>query len=222
MATQWVLDSISNALAPTVSNAVSSAGGFAGGAVNAVGNSVSGVGESINRTIRTYGDGVKDYGNSIMDWTSASDTRGATAQNPLGLSGTKTAGKRTVTSPSMYYPPSTSKKTTGPPAKKAAPAPNKSNGAKKSLPPPKAGAKSTPAKAPVGKNGGGANPGAMRRSADQPKPVQKAVQKPISAASKPAPKPAASKQAAANKPDAHKTSTYMSSKAASNPIGISF
>lgn len=213
MATQWVLDSISGALAPTVSNAVSSAGGFAGGAVNTVGNSVSGVGESINRTIRTYGDGVKDYGNSIMDWTSASGGRGATAQNPLGLSGTKSAGKRSTTSPSMYYPPPNTKKTTGAPAKKAPAAPNKANGAKKSLPPPK----STPAKAPVSKVGGGANPGAMRRSANQPKPVQKAGQKSISAASK----PAAKAKPAVNKPDAHKASTYMSSGAASNPLGMS-
>eukprot|EP00249_Psilotum_nudum_P033002 c49351_g1_i1 orf=2-265(-) len=88
MATQWVLDKISGALAPTVSNAVSSAGGFAGGAVNAVGNSVNSVGQSINRTVSTYGNGVKDYGNSIMDWTSATGSRGTTAQNPLGLSGT--------------------------------------------------------------------------------------------------------------------------------------
>ncbi|KIW25803.1 uncharacterized protein PV07_08946 [Cladophialophora immunda] len=111
MATQWVLGKVSEALAPTVSSTVASAGAFAGGAVNAVGNSINGVGESINGTIRRYGDGVKDYGNGIMDWTQAGGVRAATASNPLGLSAGKTGGRRQVTSPQIYRPPATTPKT---------------------------------------------------------------------------------------------------------------
>ena len=108
MATQWVLDKVSDALAPTVSNAVASAGSYAGGAVSAVGNGINGVGEGISRSIKRYGDGVKDYGNGIMDWTSASTTRAQTASNPLGLSGGKGQGKTTVTSPRIYQAPAKS------------------------------------------------------------------------------------------------------------------
>ncbi|EXJ59445.1 uncharacterized protein A1O5_12070 [Cladophialophora psammophila CBS 110553] len=110
MATQWVLGKVSEALAPTVSSTVASAGAFAGGAVNAVGNSINGVGESINSTIRRYGDGVKDYGNGVMDWTQAAGPRAATASNPLGLSAGKTGGRRQVTSPQIYRQPVTTPK----------------------------------------------------------------------------------------------------------------
>ena len=109
MATNWVLGKVSDALAPTVSNAASAAGSFAGGAVSAVGNSINGVGEGINNSIRRYGDGAKDYGNSIMDWTKAPSARSQTASNPLGLQSGAGAGKSGVTSPKIYSAPATSK-----------------------------------------------------------------------------------------------------------------
>jgi hypothetical protein len=58
MATQWVLDKVSDALAPTVSRTVAGAGSYAGGAVSAIGGGINSVGEGINRTVRRYGDGV--------------------------------------------------------------------------------------------------------------------------------------------------------------------
>jgi len=142
MATQWVLGKISDALQPTIQNGVSTAGTFAGGAFSTVGSGINGVGESINGTIRRYGDGFKDYGNGVMDWTNAPVPRAQTSQNPLGLSGGKSTGKRAVTSPSVYSAPpkpkpsagktltTTSKtappqkKIEGAPAKKALPAPS--------------------------------------------------------------------------------------------------
>jgi len=105
MATGWVLGKISDALAPTVSNVVGSAGSMAGGAVSAVGAGINGIGESINGSIRRYGDGAQDYGNAIKDWSRADAPRSQTASNPLGLSSGATGGKNKVTSPSMYTAP---------------------------------------------------------------------------------------------------------------------
>lgn len=106
MATSWVLGKISDALQPTIQSTVSSAGTFAGGALNTVGSGINGVGETINGTIKRYGDGVRDYGNGVMDWTNASGVRAQTASNPLGLNSGMTQGKRSVTSPSVYSAPS--------------------------------------------------------------------------------------------------------------------
>lgn len=105
MATSWVLGKISDALQPTIQSTVSTAGNFAGGTLNTVGNGINGVGSTINGTIKRYGDGVRDYGNGVMDWANAPGARGQTASNPLGLSGSKTAGKTSVTSPSIYSAP---------------------------------------------------------------------------------------------------------------------
>jgi len=237
MATNWVLGKVSDALAPTVSGAVSSAGGFAGGAVNAVGNSINGVGEGVNRFVRAYGDGAKDYGNAIMDWTKADGSRGATAANPLGLSSGTTGGKRAVTGPQVYYPPkSTPSKALTTTSKSAAPQKKVGSApATKSLPTSDskadgraAGKKSikkeaASANAPAGKPSSAPNPGAMRRpAADQKKPVQKTAstatpqKKSISAASKPA--SAAPKPTAAARPQ----QAYQgSSKMAQNPLGLS-
>jgi len=133
MATGWVLGKISDALAPTVSNVVGSAGAMAGGAVSAVGAGINGVGESINGSIRRYGDGAKDYGNAIKDWSSADAPRSQTASNPLGLSAGTAGGKSKVTSPSIYSAPkpatiksaSTQKKIADTPKKPAGMAPAK-------------------------------------------------------------------------------------------------
>ena len=148
MATQWVLEKISGALQPTIQSGVSTAGGYAGGAFNAVGNGISGVGESINGTIRRYGDGVKDYGNGMLDWTNASASRGQTASNPLGLSGGSTGGKRAVTSPIVYRAPATSKSS----ASKTLTTTSKQSPAKKTAPPIKkavTSVKTTNTKAPT-------------------------------------------------------------------------
>ncbi|KAH0829775.1 hypothetical protein FOPE_10683 [Fonsecaea pedrosoi] len=184
MATQWVLGKVSEALAPTVSSTVASAGAFAGGAVNAVGNSINGVGESINSTIRRYGDGVKDYGNGIMDWTRAGGVRAATASNPLGLSAGKTGGRLQVTSPQIYRPPASTPKTSpskrlmttsktaapqkqieGGTAKKALPAPGpKSTGAShKTTPAKKVGTAPLKPVQSAAKTSTHPNPGAMRQ-----------------------------------------------------------
>lgn len=109
MATNWVLDKISGALQPTIQSTVSTAGSYAGGALNTVGNGINGIGQSINGTVKRYGDGVRDYGNGVMDWANAPGTRGQTASNPLGLSSGKTGGKSSVTSPSIYSAPAISK-----------------------------------------------------------------------------------------------------------------
>jgi hypothetical protein len=223
MATAWVLGKVSDALAPTVSGVVSTAGGFAGGAVNAVGNSINGVGASINNTVKTYGDGVKDYGNSVMDWTAASGVRGGTASNPLGLAGTKTAGQRATTSPSVYHAPKqtpsktlmTTSKTAGP-QKKIGAAPTQ-----KALPAAKtATTRAQPAKKLV----------SATKGPTPSKPVQNAAskttasgKKTVSSASRPqskaAPKPAAT---AAPKPAQKLAGTnYGAPKAASNPLGLS-
>jgi len=226
MATNWVLDKISNALAPTVSGAVSSAGSFAGGAVNAVGNSINGVGEGINNSIRRYGDGTRDYGNAIMDWTKAEGVRGATASNPLGLSSGATGGKRQVTSPEVYRAPTkpsasktltTTSKTAAPQKKKtergtptkALPAPAKKNASTAPL-------KSAPAQAKIGS---APNPGAMRK-----KPADTSKAAPASA-----PKQATSVKKAgpvkASTASAPKTSTRPKTQgnytAAANPLGLS-
>ncbi|KAI1612587.1 hypothetical protein EDD37DRAFT_625263 [Exophiala viscosa] len=181
MATQWVLGKVSDALAPTISNTVSSAGSFAGGAVNAVGNTINGVGEGINGSIKRYGDGVKDYGNAVMDWTGAGAVRAGTAANPLGLSANKAGGKVAVTSPSIYAPPKSTpsqkmlttskttgtpmgqKKIAGAPQKKALPAPGPTPvGAKKVTgagAPVKKAVSAAPAKTPTHPN-----PGALRKA----------------------------------------------------------
>jgi hypothetical protein len=215
MATQWVLDKVSDAIKPTINGAVSSAGGFAGGAVNAVGTSINGVGASINRTISGYGNGIMDYGNNVMDWTSATGSRAATAYNPLGLSGNASSGKRGTTSPSIYSPPAQTKKSTNATAKKALPAPTST---KKAVP------KTNGAKAPVAKSTAakptpvkpGVNPGALKKPAGGAKPV--AVGGPKKTIS-PASKPAAKKPAAT---PAKKPTYAASSKAATNPIGITW
>ncbi|KAK5208031.1 hypothetical protein LTR41_006543 [Exophiala xenobiotica] len=222
MATQWVLGKVSEALAPTVSNTVSSAGSFAGGAVSAVGNSINSVGEGINSSIRRYGDGVKDYGNAVMDWTSADSVRASTAANPLGLSAGKTGGKRGVTSPSVYTPvgrstnPSktlmttnkTQKKIEAGTPRKALPAPGpKPVGAKKAIsaPPPK----STPAKTSAAPN-----PGALRK---KPAETNGNAKKPSSVSKSTPVKPAAPKTATAGRQQARGNPT-----AAANPLGLSF
>jgi len=238
MATSWILGKISDALQPTIHSTVSSAGSFAGGALNTVGSGINGVGETINGTIRRYGDGVRDYGNGVMDWTSATGSRAQTAGNPLGLSGGKSQGKRSVTSPSIYSAPpkpkpnpsktlmttnktaQPQKKIEGAPIKKALPAPAPKTGvqAKKVT--------STPAKpSPVSK---GPNPGAFRSGANPVvKPAssvnQGAMKKPTSTRGLPAPSKTTApvkastastiktKPASAPKPDL---------VAAANPLGL--
>ncbi|EXJ54051.1 hypothetical protein A1O7_09388 [Cladophialophora yegresii CBS 114405] len=249
MATQWVLGKVSEALAPTVSSTVSSAGSFAGGAVNALGNSINGVGETINGSIRRYGDGVKDYGNGIMDWTSADGLRAATASNPLGLSAGKTGGKRQVTGGGVYRAPPTTptsanSKTLMTTSKTAAPQKKIEPGTpRKALPGPPgakpAGAVKKAAGAPPVKKPPTAplkpvqnaaktvtpNPGAMRKKPAEG--VNGAAKPPgAAAAKKPTPvKPNGS--AAASKPLA--TTTANKAKLpgpnptrAANPLGLSF
>ncbi len=229
MATGWVLNKISDALAPTVSGAVSGAGSFAGGAVNAVGNSINGVGEGINHSIRRYGDGAKDYGNAIMDWTRADAVRGATASNPLGLASGVTGGKRQVTSPQVYRPPASSpSKTLTTTSKTAAPHKKRIEGAtpKKALPAP--GGTKPGSAAPAKKNLGGApkpvqsaaktspttsNPGAMRRKPGGEATTNKKVT-PVKPATSSAPKKGTT--ATTTRPKVQGNHT-----AAANPLGIS-
>jgi len=236
MATSWVLGKISDALAPTISSTVSSAGSFAGGAVNAVGNSINGVGETINGSIRRYGDGVKDYGNGIMDWTTADGARSATASNPLGLSAGKTGGKRQVTAGGIYRPTPTSgaSKTLTTTSKTAAPQKKIAGGTpQKALPAPKSagavkkpGAAAVPVKkapsAPLKPVQNSAkvtapNPGAMRkRPGDTANKV--AVKKPGDAASK-----VAAKKPASVKPTTTKTKLPGANPTAgANPLGLSW
>src|SRR5436305_9091398 len=103
MAAEWIMGTIHNALARTISSAVQTAGSVAGSAVNAVGNGINGIGESINSSIRRYGDGTIDYGNAIKDYTKAPGPRASTASNPLGLSNSVTGGKHAFSQP-MYRP----------------------------------------------------------------------------------------------------------------------
>jgi len=234
MATSWVLGKISDALAPTISSTVSSAGSFAGGAVNAVGNSINGVGETINGSIRRYGDGVKDYGNGIMDWTTADGVRSATASNPLGLSAGKTGGKRQVTAGGIYRasPTSGASKTLMTTNKTAAPQKKIAGGTpQKALPAPKsAGAVKKPgaAASPV-KNAPSAplkpvqnsvkatapNPGAMRK-----KPGDTANKV---AAKKPTPVKATPVKATPVKPTTTKTKLPGANPTAgANPLGLSW
>jgi hypothetical protein len=227
MATQWVLDKVSDALAPTVSNAVASAGSFAGGAVNAVGGSINSVGESINGTVRRYGDGVKDYGNGLLDWTKADGTRAATASNPLGLSAGTTGGKRQVTSGSFYKAPAanpsktlmTSNKTAAPQKKTATGTANKSTPAKKAVASGTA-TKKAPAQPlkPVQRSAKTVhpNPGAIPSK----KPVANGATKPpANGAKKPTPVKAGAKPVAAAK---RASAPTPNSTAASNPLGLSF
>ena len=209
MATAWVLGKVSDALAPTVSNTVSTAGGFAGGAVNAVGSSVNGVGDGINRYIKGYGDGAKDYGNAIMDWTAADGIRGATAANPLGLTGGKTGGKRAVTSPQVYHAPASS-------ASKTLTTTSKSTPQKKvGGPKPTTNATTPSVKAAAAGKKIGAPAGTAK------KPVQKSAA--TSTGKKTAVVPPKKAMApAAPKPKAHQPAAYMSSKSASNPVGVSW
>jgi len=224
MATQWVLGKVSDALAPTVSGAVSSAGSFAGGAVNAVGNSINGVGEGINHSIRRYGDGAKNYGNSIMDWTTAGAVRGQTASNPLGLSSNAAGGKRQVTSPQVYRAPprANPSKTLTTTSKTSAPQKKIESGTpKKALPAP--GPKPTSAVAQAKKNvsaapaktGSGPNPGAMSK-------------KPAGTTSKPtgaAKAPPSVKKVTPVKPStatAARPKTQVNHTAAANPLGLNF
>src|SRR2546430_1740765 len=107
MAAEWIMGTIHNALAPTISSAVQTAGSVAGDAVSAVGNGINGIGESINSSIRRYGDGTKDYGNAIKDYTKAPGPRAATASNPLGLSTSVNGGRNAFSQP-MYRAPAPS------------------------------------------------------------------------------------------------------------------
>lgn len=211
MATQWILGKVSDAVAPVVSGAVSSAGGFAGGAINAVGNGVNSVGEGFNRTVKTYGDGVKDYGNSVMDWTSATSVRGATAANPLGLTGSTTSGKRSTTSPSEYYAPKQTPNKTATPQKEVGAAPTK-----KALPAPqpKPAAKSQPAKSQPAKT----QP--AKTTTNAAKKPSATGKKTISPSAKPGPR-TAPKAAPASAPKPAQKSNYGTPKTASNPLGLS-
>lgn len=237
MATNWVLGKISDALAPTVSGAVSSAGSFAGGAVNAVGNSINGVGDSINQSIRTYGDGAKDYGNAIMDWTKADGYRSSTANNPLGLAGGSTSGKRAVTSPQVYHPPKSSaqklmttnksvttgtqKKVVDAPVKKALPSSSQPKPVKKAttqaIKPPPTGLP----KAPANKIPTGGNPGAMRRKPDAAKTTSKPA---TTKSTTPIKSTATTKRTgpSANPKTQQKAISYQTSKAAKDPLGLGF
>jgi hypothetical protein len=121
------MGTIHNALAPTISSAVQTAGSVVGDAVGAVGNGINGIGESINSSIRHYGDGTKDYGNAIKDYTKAPGPRAATASNPLGLSTSVTGGRHAFSQP-MYRAPAPSQPKALPapepkPQPKALPAP---------------------------------------------------------------------------------------------------
>lgn len=234
MATQWVLDKISDALAPTVSSGVATAGSFTGGAISAVGNSINGVGEGINRSIKRYGDGVMDYGNGVMDWTSASGGRAQTAGNPLGLSSGSSQGKNMVTSPRIYRSqPSSNASKTMMTTNKTANTQKKIEGVqpKKALPGP--GANST-VKKPVGANGGAAvvkrtetkapvtrpgagttlntpNPGAMKKATSKPGagPTKKAAPVKASTASVP-------------KTTTARPQSKVNHTAAANPLGLSY
>jgi hypothetical protein len=134
MATGWVLNKVSEAIAPTVSNTVATAGGFAGDVVCGVGNSINGVGQSINDAIRRYGNSAMEAGNGIKDWTGAPGLRAGTAANPLGLSNSKAGGKRAITSLGAAKAPST---WTPAPPQKALPAPKPSTTVKPSTASPK-------------------------------------------------------------------------------------
>jgi hypothetical protein len=127
MATAWIMGTIHNAIAPTISNAIQTAGSVAGDAVGAVGNGINGIGESINSSIRRYGDGTVDYGNAIKDYTKAPGPRASTASNPLGLSNSVTGGKNAFSQPIYRAPaPSQPKALPAPapkPQPKALPAP---------------------------------------------------------------------------------------------------
>ena len=194
MATQWISNTISTAVASTVSGAVAGAGSFAGGAVSTVGNSINGVGASIDGTIRTYGNATKDYGNAIKDWTKAPGAREGTASNPLGLSDSATGGKRVVTGPRVSTSTwAQNKKPTAAAGKPLRLTDGKAAGAK-ALPPPKAS------------------------------PAQKALPAPkknVGAGTVGVRAPPAKKAAAAPKKSAHTTGGgYGRNSGASNPLGL--
>ncbi|MCJ1279588.1 hypothetical protein MMC21_007412 [Puttea exsequens] len=90
-----------NIISRTINNGVSSAGGYAGGVVDAAGKSVSNAGrnagDSVTKSTGGAGGSVSNYANSIRDATGASGPRSQTAQNPLGTSGNKHSGKQGVT-----------------------------------------------------------------------------------------------------------------------------
>jgi len=206
--------------------------------LNTVGSGINGVGETINGTIKRYGDGVKDYGNGVMDWTSATGTRAQTAGNPLGLSGAKTQGKRSVTSPSIYSAPpkpkpnasktlmttnktaQPQKKIAGAPVKKALPAPAPKTGVQAKKVP------STPAKPnPVSKE---PNPGAFRAGANPAVKSassvnQGAMRKPASTGGLPAPsKTTAPVRASTASVTKAKPASFQKPDlvAAANPLGL--
>ena len=237
MATQWVLGKISDALAPTVSSGVATAGSYTGGAISAVGNSINGIGEGINRSIKRYGDGVLDYGNGVMDWTSATGSRAQTASNPLGLSSGTAQGKRTVTSPQVYrsQPSSntsktmmTTNKTTANPqkkieggqTKKALPGAGANSAVKKQAATGNRGApatvKKTESKAPVKKPAVGTksntpNPGAMRQSNTKPGAGTTRKAAPVKASTASVPKTSTAKPQG-----------KINHTAAANPLGLSY
>jgi len=201
MATGWVLGKISDALAPTVSNVVGSAGSMAGGAVSAVGAGINGVGESINGSIRRYGDGAQDYGNAIKDWSRADAPRSQTASNPLGLSSGTAGGKIKVTSPSIYSAPkpTTSKSTST--QKKIADTPKKPTG---TTPTKKPATTTASVKKPVNAS---SKPGTSQMKSISP------ASRPVSAIKKTTPVVKAS----SGKP----TKARAPTKSAANPLGLS-
>lgn len=212
MATSWVLGKITDAIQPTVYNAASTAGGYAGGALSSVGSGINGIGSSINGTIKRYGDGIVDYGNGVKDWSNASGPRAATAQNPLGLSGSSVAGKSSVTSPSIYSAPSSASKTlttTAKTQKKGA-----GNSVKKPTPKPVTGSQPLGAKKAV--TGAPAKAPSVKPNV----PVGNAAKGPT-AVKKPA---TAVKASTAGVTKAKPPSAIYkpNSGAASNPLGLSF
>ncbi|KAL2054408.1 hypothetical protein ABVK25_005156 [Lepraria finkii] len=90
-----------NFISRTVQNGVATAGGYAGGVVDAAGKSVSGagrnVGNSVTNAANTAGGSASNYGNGIKDATKAGGPRTQTAQNPIGLSSNSYGGRKVVT-----------------------------------------------------------------------------------------------------------------------------
>ena len=121
MAGAWVSGMVGNYVSSVVTPAISSAGDFAGSALNGVGNGINGVGQSIEGSIRRYGDGAKDYGNAVKDYTNAKGPRVGTAGNPLGLTDTVTGGKHNLTRPRLQQGPA--KKADPPKAQTSGPTP---------------------------------------------------------------------------------------------------
>lgn len=216
MATQWVLDKISDAVQPTIQSGVSTAGSYAGGAFTAVGGGINSIGQSINRSISTYGNGVADYGNGILDWTGSSSKRAQTASNPLGLDSGRTGGRRAVTTPSIYSAPrdTTSK----------LPPPKSRTTASNAVPKKVAGKPAT--KGPVRQIKTGATPVPKATNAVNSATSRKAVAvKPNSSAKPGTGKPVTRTPVKSSASSATRTQSTLSHKpnhiAAANPLGLS-